>query len=270
MKKSCRIINTADDYGISLPSSLSILQFATRFRVDLISVTPCGPALQESAELWHKHTPRAGLSLHFTLSDLKPVVLSGSSAIVDSFSGRFLDKVAVLNALSIPGLVSTNEIVEELHAQWETLSMLFNTYPSHISTHQHLHMHPRLHAILISFANKNNVQLRPPAVYVPGLPLISRSLTVFPELLCDVSSGTPLILPGVIGERLCKSHLQLVEIVWHPFELDSTLEVVFSHRIKTYRKFICRSGFNVAASLHSSALDCSRLLLDGERTQQAN
>ena len=102
-----------------------------------------------------KNNPELGLGLHFNLTEGR--ALSGASSITDP-NGIFFNKMR-LNLLETLRIIDLKDIKNELNMQFEYITDA-GLSPSHIDSHQHIHMNPRIFKIVADFAKEKNISIR--------------------------------------------------------------------------------------------------------------
>ena len=149
-----KLIINADDFGLTRSISEKIID---TFKVGNLSSTSLivnTPGSEYAIDLAKNH-PELGLGLHFNLTEGK--ALSGVSSITD-INGYFFNKLR-LNLLMIFRLLDLKDIKNELNMQFEYITNA-GLYPSHIDSHQHIHMNPGIFKIVADFAKEKNVSIR--------------------------------------------------------------------------------------------------------------
>jgi chitin disaccharide deacetylase len=153
-----QVIINADDFGLNDSVNAAIVEcyrFGTISSTSLmVNTGGFQNAVSEMAS-----TPGLGVGLHFNLTS--GIAISGSQHIIQS-------RMSILRSL-VTGLISQAQIQDELHAQLCAFGETGRA-PTHIDTHQHIHLIPAIFEVLSRYCMQHQVPLRIPWVPVLGVP----------------------------------------------------------------------------------------------------
>ena len=149
-----KLIVNADDFGITKCISDKIIDTFKIGNLSSTSLMVNTPASEYAINL-AKNNPELGLGLHFNLTEGR--ALSGASSITDP-NGIFFNKMR-LNLLETLRIIDLKDIQNELNMQFEYITDA-GLSPSHIDSHQHIHMNPRIFKIVADFAKEKNISIR--------------------------------------------------------------------------------------------------------------
>ncbi len=149
-----KIIVNADDFGLTKEISDVIINIFLLGNISSTSLMVNTPGTNHAIELAKKY-PKLGVGLHFNLTEGK--ALSGVSSITN-LEGAFYDKFS-LNFAVYSNKVNFHHILLELNKQYE---YLYNAglSVSHIDSHQHIHMNPKIFKLVANFAKGKNIPIR--------------------------------------------------------------------------------------------------------------
>jgi hopanoid biosynthesis associated protein HpnK len=176
-----RLIVNADDFGFTSGVNRAIVEAHTRGVVTSATLMGNGAAFGEAAQL-AKTLPRLSIGCHVVLIDGEPV-LSGEE--ISSLVGRaptpcFRDGLKTFAARAVAGRMDPEEIAAEASAQIRKIQSA-GVAVSHIDTHKHTHLFPKILRPLLRAAKECGVgAIRNP--FGPRLPLRSSQLLARPNL----------------------------------------------------------------------------------------
>ncbi len=173
-----RLIVNADDFGFTSGVNRAIVEAHTRGVVTSATLMANGPAFAEAAQL-AKTVPKLSVGCHVVLTDGEPVVAAGELPSLTS-SAHFRDGMVAFAARAIAGTMADNEITAEATAQIRKIQSA-GIAVSHVDTHKHTHLFPKILRPLLRAAAKCGVRsIRNP--FGPRLPLRSNHLLSRPSL----------------------------------------------------------------------------------------
>jgi hopanoid biosynthesis associated protein HpnK len=165
------LVVNADDFGISRGVNRGIVEAHRAGLVTSTSLMANLPAA-EDAVTRAAVCPDLGLGLHLTLTAGRPLTPPGRVPTITDADGQFLVLGTLLARLTA-GQVRTAEIERELAAQVEW-ALRRGVQPSHLDSHHHVHIHPRVAPIVIRLAREHAIQwVRSPAESLPPPRLIA-------------------------------------------------------------------------------------------------
>lgn len=173
-----RLIINADDFGFTSGINRAIVEAHTRGVVTSSTLMASGAAFLEAAQL-SKANPNLSIGCHIVLIDGEPVLNSQQLPSLTE-SSRFRDGLAKFAARAISGRIDPSEVVTEASAQIHKLQSA-GIAVSHIDTHKHTHLFPKILRPLLRAAAACGVRaVRNP--FGPSLPLQSNQLLTRPSL----------------------------------------------------------------------------------------
>ena len=149
-----KLIINADDFGLTKEISDEIINIFLLGNISSTSLMVNTPGTNHAIEL-AKRYPKLGVGLHLNLTEGK--AMSGISSITNS-EGDFLGKLP-LNLGLYSMAIKLSDIRLELISQYEYL-INSGILISHIDSHQHMHMNPRIFKIVADFAKDQNIPVR--------------------------------------------------------------------------------------------------------------
>ena len=163
------LIVNADDYGLTEQVSRGILR---AHRDGIVTSTSClvlAPGFATSGK-WLLEEERLGVGLHLAAVGEDPPLLSAREvpSLVDR-QGGLPASWRVFLARATAGRIDRDDLAKEFRAQLEAVRQL-GIEPTHIDTHQHLHLWPLVREVVLDLAVEAGIK----AVRVP------RSTTAFP------------------------------------------------------------------------------------------
>jgi chitin disaccharide deacetylase len=177
-----RLIINADDFGLTPGVNRAIVEAYKRGVVTSSTLMANGPVFAEAAQL-SRTVPQLSIGCHVVLIDGEPLLRADQiSSLIGKGSPRprFRDNLKVFAARAIAGGLDPAQIEAEATAQIQKLQAA-GIAVSHIDTHKHTHIFPKVLRPLLRAAAACNVRaIRNP--YGPRLPLKSSELLVRPKL----------------------------------------------------------------------------------------
>ena len=173
-----RLIINADDFGFTSGVNRAIVEAHTRGVVTSSTLMANGPAFIEAAQL-AKSAPRLSVGCHVVLTDGEPI-LEAKQLPSLTRNAQFRDGMIAFAARAIAGRMDADEITVEAAAQIRKIQSA-GIAVSHIDTHKHTHLFPKiLHPLLRAAAACGVRSVRNP--FGPRLPLRSSHLLARPGL----------------------------------------------------------------------------------------
>ena len=173
-----RLIINADDFGFTSGVNRAILEAHSHGVVTSATLMANGPAFAEAVQLAGT-VPKLSIGCHVVLTDGEPVL--GAERLPSFTSGsHFRDGMIAFAARAIAGRIDGDEIAAEASAQIRKIQSA-GIAVSHIDTHKHTHLFPKiLQPLLRAAANCGVRAVRNP--FGPRLPLRSSHLLARPGL----------------------------------------------------------------------------------------
>jgi chitin disaccharide deacetylase len=173
-----RLIVNADDFGFTAGVNRAIVEAHSRGVVTSSTLMANGPAFADAAQL-AKTVPTLSVGCHVVLTDGVPVLtVDRLPSLTDG--SRFRDGMMTFAARAIAGRMNSDEITAEAAAQIRKIQSA-GLVVSHLDTHKHTHLFPKILRPLLRAAADCGVHaLRNP--FGPRLPLRSEHLLARPGL----------------------------------------------------------------------------------------
>jgi hopanoid biosynthesis associated protein HpnK len=243
-----RLIINADDFGYTSGVNRAIVEAHSRGVVTSSTLMANGPAFVEAAKL-ASTVPKLSIGCHVVLTDGDPVLPAEQLPTLTSV-GHFRDGMLAFAARAIAGRLHDDEIANEAAAQIRKLQSA-GIAVSHVDTHKHTHLFPRVLRPLLRAAAACGVRrVRNP--FGPRLPLRSSHLLARPGLWARYAEVR--VLGGFAGkfreavdrEGFTTPDGTLGIVVTGA--LDETLFYAIARAIPEGTwEFVCHPGYNDAA-----------------------
>ena len=149
-----KLIVNADDFGLTKAVSDSIIKV---FKIGNLSSTTIMinmPATDYAINLAKKYYS-LGIGLHFNITEGRSVV--GKSSLTNE-NGYFLGKMNLIKKI-LSNNLNLDDINNELYVQYQYLKKA-EVSVSHIDSHQHIHMNPKLFKLVADFAKDMKLKIR--------------------------------------------------------------------------------------------------------------
>ena len=173
-----RLIVNADDFGFTSGVNHAIVEAHSHGIVTSSTLMANGPAFTEAVKLV-KRNPRLGVGCHVVLIDGEPL-LDREKIPSLTHSRRFRDSLKSFAARALSRRIDEEEIFAEVAAQIRKLQASAISV-SHVDTHKHTHLFPRILRAVLRAARECGVRaVRNP--FGPRLPMRSSQLMQRPNL----------------------------------------------------------------------------------------
>ena len=160
-----RLIVNADDFGLHAAVNRGILAAHTEGIVSSTSLMAGGAALDDAVRI-AKQCPQLGVGVHLTLVGARPVLpVAEVSSLLDE-SGAFYGSYPLFIKRFLRGKIRLAEVERELAAQIDRIRMA-GIQPSHLDSHQHLHVLPGIGGIVLDLARRFSIR----AIRIPAEPV---------------------------------------------------------------------------------------------------
>lgn len=151
-----KLIVNADDFGLSDIINEGILESYLKGILRSTSLVANGKAFDHSLEIIRSH-PELDVGVHLTLVEEKPILDENKVPSLIFKNGHFYNHANDFTKRYLSKKISFNEVKNELNAQIEKI--LDNRIViSHMDSHQHLHLLPRILDITIELANRYKIK----------------------------------------------------------------------------------------------------------------
>lgn len=237
----------ADDFGFTSGVNRAIVQAHSRGIVTSSTLMANGPAFTEAVEL-AKRTPQLGIGCHVLLIDGEPL-LEAEKLPSLTHARRFRDSLKSFAARALSGRIDEGEIFAEAAAQIRKLQAS-GISVSHVDTHKHTHLFPRILRPLLRAARERGVRaVRNP--FGPRLPMRSSQLMQRPNLWTRYAQ---LRILGGFAKKFHRTVAQEGFVTTDGtlgIEVTGTLDESLFHAIaetipEGTWEFVCHPGYNDA------------------------
>lgn len=156
---SVTLVVNADDFGITQGASDAIVACHLAGSVTSTTLMSSLDAAEYAAQL-AKRTPSLGVGLHFNLTLGRPMISGSDATSLVGPSGEFLSRGELLRRCLFLQ-VKAQQIKEELESQYLRMREL-GLMPTHVDSHQHVHVIPVIFRVVSEFASRVKIPLRMP------------------------------------------------------------------------------------------------------------
>ena len=160
-----RLIVNADDFGLHAAVNRGILTAHTEGIVSSTSLMAGGAALDDAVRI-AKQCPQLGVGVHLTLVGASPLLpVAEVSSLLDE-AGDFYGSYPLFIKRFLRGKIRLAEVERELAAQIDRVRMA-GIQPSHLDSHQHLHVLPGIGGLVLDLARRFSIR----AIRIPAEPV---------------------------------------------------------------------------------------------------
>lgn len=240
-----RLIVNADDFGLHAAVNQGIQAAHTDGIVSSASLMAGGAAFDEAVQI-ARECPRLGVGVHLTLVGARPVLSAAEVPSLVDETGAFFGSYPLFIKRFLCGKIRLTEVERELAAQIEQVR-LAGIQPSHLDSHQHLHVLPGIGGIVLDLARRFSIRaIRVPAesvTFVGATPftlgrMVGRGgLTMLANLFCQHAAAAGIrttdhffgmLAGGQLTEAALLAILQQLpagdtEVMTHPGFADESL-----------------------------------------------
>ena len=149
------IVN-ADDFGLTSAVNKGIIQAFQRGIVTSASLVPSGASFAQAIQ-FIKENPKIDVGIHLTLIGEKSLLNHCEIPTLVDEHGCFRENAFKFFSAYMKKQISMNEVERELCAQFEKINEQ-GVSISHIDSHQHIHMLPKILEITIRLAKKYGIR----------------------------------------------------------------------------------------------------------------
>jgi hopanoid biosynthesis associated protein HpnK len=146
------LVVNADDLGLCEAVNLGVAEAFDHGVVTSASLMPTGEAFAHAVDL-AKARPGLDLGVHLALTQTRPILGAAAVPSLANSDGDFLPTWRAFLARYLRGQASRQDIESELRAQIEHLRQA-GLQPSHLDSHQHLHLLPGVLPIVLRLARE--------------------------------------------------------------------------------------------------------------------
>jgi len=151
-----RLIINADDFGLTKEINHGIIQAHKKGILTSTSMVAVGEAFDEAVALV-KQNPTLDVGVHLTLVEEKSILEQSEVPTLVNSQGYFRKSAFTFLRDYILNKINMNEVRLELRAQIERIHDS-GIFVSHIDSHQHLHILPKVLPIVIQLAQDFHIQ----------------------------------------------------------------------------------------------------------------
>jgi predicted glycoside hydrolase/deacetylase ChbG (UPF0249 family) len=148
------LIVNADDFGMSHEINEGIKRGVQAGIITSVSVMVNMPFYDEAVKFLKKH-PEVSVGLHFNITEGSPILKPKTLGSLLREDNSFFHWSSLI-AKFVLGKVMADEIKQELEHQYQKLKKT-GLKISHIDSHHHMHLYPRIFRVLVSFAHERGV-----------------------------------------------------------------------------------------------------------------
>jgi hopanoid biosynthesis associated protein HpnK len=152
----CRLIVHADDFGQSELINEGVLLAHRNGILTSASIMPTGAAFEHAMRQCQAN-PSLDLGIHLTLIEEASLVDRQSIPSLINNKGRLHDHYTSFVRSYLLGKINLAEVRRELEAQVRKV-LRYEIPISHLDSHQHIHMLPKIRAIVIELAKRYNIR----------------------------------------------------------------------------------------------------------------
>lgn len=156
------LIVHADDFGLTEKVNEGIVRSHINGILTSTSIMTCGNAFDHAVKLIKNHTS-LDVGIHLTLTEERPLLLPEVIPSLIMNNGHFQPHAKQLFQKYIVNKVSIEDIRKEFSAQIEK-ALDYGLPISHIDSHQHVHILPKIYKIIIDLAKLYNIR----AIRIPN------------------------------------------------------------------------------------------------------
>ena len=159
--ETLKLIVHADDFGISERINEGILQAYLHGVLTSTSIMASGAAFEHAISMYES-TPTLDVGVHLTLVEEQPAL---DAEIVQSLvdrDGKLHPHASIFTSKYLTGRINLGDVQRELEAQIKKV-ISYGVSVTHLDSHQHLHMLPRIRRITVELAKKYDI----PAIRFP-------------------------------------------------------------------------------------------------------
>jgi hopanoid biosynthesis associated protein HpnK len=156
-----KVIVHADDFGLTEEVNNGILQAHLHGILTSTSIMANGGAFEQALNI-ARSTPTLDVGIHLTLVEEKPLLDPKEIPALLTQEGGFHRNAFHFVGRYLLGRINLDEVRNELETQIQRVLMA-GISPSHLDSHQHIHMLPRILDVVIELGHKYGI----PAIRFP-------------------------------------------------------------------------------------------------------
>ncbi|SHK84790.1 hopanoid biosynthesis associated protein HpnK [Selenomonas ruminantium] len=151
-----KLILNADDFGRHEMINKSVQQAVQNGALRSASIMPGAPAFAD-AVVMAKALPKLGVGVHLTLVDGVPVLPAEQVPTLIDREGHFWPDHGAFIRQYLKGRISRQDVAQELAAQLDKV-LAAGIRPTHVDSHQHLHMLPGIFPLVLKLAAERGIK----------------------------------------------------------------------------------------------------------------
>ncbi len=151
-----KIIINADDFGLCESINRGIIYAHENGVVNSVSLLASGNAFESAVELARGH-PDLNVGIHLCLIEERPLLLPEKVRSLMENNNKFVRNWSKFILRILIGKIDLKELEDELRAQIQKV-IKTGIKPSHIDSHQHIHLLSPILKIIIKLANQYNIK----------------------------------------------------------------------------------------------------------------
>jgi len=157
MGLGCKLIVHADDFGLSEKINQGILLAHQKGILTSTSIMAVGPAFEHAITM-SRLTPTLDIGVHLTLVGARPLSAAHEVKSLLDQTGSFFCHAKEFSKHFLMGRINLHEVRREMEAQ---IKRVVNSgiSISHIDSHQHVHMLPKIFAVVCELANDYDIRV---------------------------------------------------------------------------------------------------------------
>jgi len=167
---AARLVVNADDFGLTTRVNDGVLEAHSRGIVTSASIMPVGRAFDHAAQL-AREVPALDVGIHLTLVEERPLLPSHEIPSLVGPEGRFLRHADRFVLRYLAGRINLGDVRRELAEQCRRV-LGAGVSPSHLDSHQHLHLLPAVLDVVIELSREFGI----PAIRLGHEPRVFRQL----------------------------------------------------------------------------------------------
>lgn len=150
------LVVNADDFGLHPDINRAIEQAHQTGILTSASLVACGSAFDQALQIVQRY-PALDVGVHLTLVEERPLCPPAAVASLISHDGVFWYNYRVLTRRLLSGQIRLAEVRRELEAQVQRVYEA-GLHPTHLDSHQHLHLLPGIWPIAVDMAHRYGIQ----------------------------------------------------------------------------------------------------------------
>lgn len=151
-----KLLVNADDFGRHELINLAVVQAVQKGGLASASLMAGEPCFDRAVEMARKQ-PQLGVGVHLTLVDGSPVLPPSEIPTLLGGQGHFLPDHGAFIKRFLGGGIALSDVKRELAAQIDRV-LVAGLRPTHVDSHQHLHMLPGIFPLVLELAAERGIK----------------------------------------------------------------------------------------------------------------